>query len=42
MHQRPLKDIPKSMSAVKKHAIAIQRKQIPLCIKHHLEAHRGD
>ena len=41
-HKRPLKDIPKSANAIKRHAIAIQRKQIPLCRKHHLEAHKGD
>ena len=41
---RPLQDIDKSVkpSAVKRHAIAIARKQIPLCRKHHLAFHKGN
>lgn len=41
-HRRPLKDIDKSTNAKKRHAIAIQRQQIPLCKKHHLAIHKGD
>lgn len=41
-HIRPLKDIAKTTNAIKRHAIAIQRQQIPLCRKHHLAAHKGN
>jgi len=41
-HERALKDIDKSATAVHRHMIAIQRKQIPLCRKHHLEIHKGN
>jgi len=41
-HVRPLKDIAKYTSAVKKYAIALQRKQIPLCRDHHLAIHKGN
>lgn len=41
-HVRPLKDIAKPTSAIRKHVIAIQRKQIPLCREHHLAIHKGN
>lgn len=40
-HVKALKDISKSTNAVHKHMIAIARKQIPLCRKHHLVIHKG-
>lgn len=41
-HVRALKDIAKSKNAVHKHMIAIERRQVPVCRKHHLELHRGN
>lgn len=41
-HVRPLKDIAKPTSAVKSHAIAVQREQISLCRDHHLAVHKGN
>lgn len=41
-HVRALKDIAKSTNAVHRHMIAITRKQIPVCRKHHLEIHGGN
>jgi len=41
-HVRPLIDLPKSINAVRKYAISMSRKQVPLCRKHHLAAHKGD
>lgn len=41
-HVRALKDIAKSTNAIHKYMIAIERKQIPVCRKHHLELHRGN
>jgi hypothetical protein len=41
-HVRPLKDIAKSKNAVHKYMIAIERRQVPVCRKHHLELHRGN
>lgn len=41
-HSRPLKDIKKTKTAVQKHIIAIQREQIPICRKHHLDTHGGN
>ena len=41
-HGNPLKNISKAIDPVKRHKIAIQRKQIPLCRKHHLEIHKGN
>lgn len=41
-HVRALKDIVKSKSIIHKYMIAIERKQIPVCRKHHLELHGGD
>lgn len=41
-HVRALKDIAKSTNTVHRHMIAIARKQIPVCRKHHLELHGGD
>lgn len=41
-HVRALKDIAKSTNAVHRHMIAIARKQIPVCRKHHLELHGGN
>jgi hypothetical protein len=41
-HMRALKDIAKSTNAIHKYMIAIKRKQIPVCRKHHLELHRGN
>jgi group II intron reverse transcriptase/maturase len=40
-HKNPLKNIPKTVKAQKRHQMAIERKQIPLCKKHHLLIHRG-
>lgn len=41
-HGRALKDIAKPTNAVHRHMIAIQRKQIPVCRKHHLALHKGN
>ena len=41
-HVRALKDIEKSKNAIHRHMIAIERKQIPVCRKHHLELHGGN
>lgn len=41
-HIRALKDKAKSKNSIRKHIIAIERKQIPVCKKHHLEFHRGN
>jgi len=40
-HTKPMKNI-KETDVLKRHIIAINIKQIPLCRKHHLEAHQGD
>lgn len=40
-HTKPMKNI-KETDALKRHIVAINIKQIPLCRKHHLEAHQGD
>lgn len=41
-HVNRLSNIKHSNNPVHKHMIAIARTQIPLCNKHHLEAHRGN
>ena len=41
-HVRAVKDISKSTNAVHRHMIAIARKQITVCRKHHLELHGGN
>lgn len=41
-HVRHLKDIAKSKSIVHKYMISIERKQIPICRKHHLDLHKGN
>nr|AYE93208.1 hypothetical protein C0995_000009 [Termitomyces sp.] len=41
-HVRALKDIAKSETAVHRHMIAIQRRQIPVCREHHLTLHKGN
>lgn len=40
-HTNPMKNIHET-NTLKRHIIAINIKQIPLCRKHHLEAHQGD
>jgi len=40
-HTTPMKQL-KEKDALKKHIKAINIKQIPLCRKHHLEAHQGN
>jgi hypothetical protein len=40
-HTTPMRKL-KEEDALKRHIRAINIKQIPLCRKHHLEAHRGD
>lgn len=40
-HTKALKDIAKSTNAIHKYMIAIKRKQIPVCRKHHLELHKS-
>jgi group II intron reverse transcriptase/maturase len=39
-HVNPIKNIPKSKSLLQRHKMSIERKQIPLCRKHHLERHK--
>lgn len=41
-HVRHLKDIDQAKTSRTKSKIAIERRQIPLCRKHHLEMHKGD
>lgn len=40
-HTTPMKQL-KEKDALKRHIKAINIEQIPLCRKHHLEAHHGD
>ncbi|MEM9680334.1 MAG: group II intron reverse transcriptase/maturase, partial [Bacteroidota bacterium] len=41
-HRNPLRNIPKTVSKIQKHKMAMERKQIPLCHTHHLEFHKGN
>jgi len=41
-HVRALKDIAKSKNTVHRYMIAIERTQVPVCRKHHLELHKGN